>query len=121
MPVPRARKWRAQRHWDAGCHLPLCEDTPNILRAVERLWKDRPPGVPFKVGMVLAGLRPARSSTPSLFEEDQRAARLSRTMDEVNREFGASVIHFGAMHGLKDAAPSRVAFTQIPDFDRRVN
>jgi DNA polymerase-4 len=42
-------------------------------------------------------------------------------MDEVNREFGASVIHFGTMHGLKDAAPTRVAFTQIPDFDRRVN
>ena len=37
------------------------------------------------------------------------------------REFGASVVHFGAMHGLEDAAPNRIAFTQIPDFDRRVS
>ena len=42
-------------------------------------------------------------------------------MDEVNAEFGASVVHFGAMHGLEDAAPNRIAFTQIPDFDRRVS
>ncbi|HEV3384696.1 MAG TPA: DNA polymerase [Gemmata sp.] len=120
-PAPKPRGWRSQRHWDAGCHLPLCRDTPNILRAVARLWQGHPPGIPFKVGMVLADLRPARSATPSLFEEDRRADDLSHAMDEVNREFGASVIHFGTMHGLKDAAPTRVAFTQIPDFDRRVN
>ena len=120
-PAPQSRRWRAQRKWDVGCHLPLCQDTPNILRVVTKLWKQRPSGVPFKVGMVLAELRPARSSTPSLFEDDRKAASLSNTMDEVNREFGASVIHFGSMHGMEHTAPSRIAFTQIPDFDRRVN
>jgi DNA polymerase-4 len=120
-PTAKPRRWRSQRHWDASCHIPLCQDTPNILRAVAQLWQEHPPGIPFKVGMVLADLRPARSATPSLFEEDRKADDLSHTMDEVNREFGASVIHFGAMHGLKDAAPTRVAFTQIPAFDREVN
>lgn len=120
-PAPKARRWRVQRKWDAGCHLPLCQDTPNILRAVTKLWKQRPQGMPFKVGMVLSDLRPARCSTPSLFEDDRNAANLSLVMDEVNREFGASVIHFGTMHGMKEAAPTRIAFTQIPDFDRRVN
>jgi DNA polymerase-4 len=99
----------------------LCQDTPNILRAVTQLWRTRPGGKPFKVGMVLSDLRAARCATPSLFEEDRKAADLSHTMDEVNREFGASVIHFGSMHGMKEAAPSRIAFTQIPDFDLRVN
>jgi DNA polymerase-4 len=120
-PAPKPRRSRSQRHWGAGCHLPLCQDTPNILRAIEKLWREHPPGKPFKVGMVLSDLRPARCATPSLFEEDRKAGDLSRAMDEVNHEFGASVIHFGAMHGMKDAAPTRVAFTQIPDFDRRVN
>jgi DNA polymerase-4 len=118
---PPRKPQRRSRSWDAGCHLPLCQDTPGILRAVANLWDQRPKGTPFKIGMVLSDLRPARSATPSLFEEDRKAADLSHAMDEVNREFGASVIHFGAMHGMKDAAPSRIAFTQIPDFDRRVN
>jgi DNA polymerase-4 len=120
-PPPYQSRWRSQRRWDLGCRLPHCQDTPNILEAVATLWRQRPPGTPFKVGMVLWDLRPARSATPSLFEDDRKARDVSRTMDDVNREFGASVIHYGAMFGLKDAAPSRVAFTQIPDFDRRVN
>ena len=106
--------------WSGWCHVPLCQDTPNLLRAVESLWIRRPEGVPFQVGMVLSDLRPARSATPSLFEDDRKASELSHAMDEVNAEFGASVVHFGAMHGLESAAPNRIAFTQIPDFDRRV-
>ena len=51
----------------------------------------------------------------------EKAANLSHAMDEVNAEFGASVVHFGTMHGFEDAAPNRIAFTQIPDFDRRVS
>jgi DNA polymerase-4 len=42
-------------------------------------------------------------------------------MDAVNAEFGASVIHLGAMTGYETGAPTRIAFTQIPDFDRRVS
>lgn len=120
-PTPKLRRWRSQQRWGAGCHLPLCQDTPTILRAVENLWEQHPPGIPFKVGMVLTDLRQHRSATPSLFEEDRKATDLSYAMDEVNKEFGASVIHFGTMHGMKDTAPTRIAFTQIPDFDRKVN
>ena len=108
--------------WEGGCRVPHCEDTPTILRAVGGLWRARPPGgVPMKVGVVLAELVPARSATPSLFEADRRAAELSSAMDGVNREFGASVVYFGTMYGMRDAAPTRIAWTQIPDFDRVVN
>jgi len=41
-------------------------------------------------------------------------------MDDVNREFGASVVHLGNV-GMKDAAPNRIAFHPDPDFDRPVN
>jgi DNA polymerase-4 len=118
---PTARSGWNRWGWNAWRHLPHCQDTPSILRVVETLWRQRPRGVPFQVGMVLSDLRAARSATPSLFEDDRNAAKLSHAMDEVNREFGASVVHFGAMHGLEEAAPNRIAFTQIPDFDRRVS
>ncbi len=107
--------------WGAGCRFPHRQDTPGILHAVSDLWATRPPGgVPFKIGMVLTDLRPAASATPSLFEVDRKQTDLSHAMDAANAEFGASVVHFGGMWGMKDAAPTRVAFAQIPDFDRRV-
>jgi DNA polymerase-4 len=116
--------------WEESVRVPRCCDTPAIVSAASKLWELRPwrtnhpPGdhrKPFKVGTVLSDLIPARSATPSLFDEDRKGEDISAAMDEVNAEFGASVVYLGAMFGMRDAAPSRVAFTQIPDFDRRVN
>jgi DNA polymerase-4 len=108
--------------WDASCRFAHCEDTPTILRALAWLWRKRPAdGVPFRVGLTLSDLRPARNATPSLFPEERSQAELSRAMDDVNREFGSSVVYFGSMFGLRTAAPNRIAFTQIPDFDRVVS
>jgi DNA polymerase-4 len=108
--------------WEERARLPRCQDTPSILAAAAKLWELRIRGrPPFKVGTVLSELVPARSATPSLFDEDRAAEDISKAMDEVNGEFGASVVYLGAMFGMRDAAPSRIAFTQIPDFDKRVN
>ena len=102
--------------------LPRCQDTPAFVAAAARLWERRVRDrKPFKVGMVLSELVPARSATPSLFDEDRKGEDISHALDTVNAEFGASVVYLGAMFGMRDAAPSRVAFTQIPDFDRRVS
>ena len=122
--VPDPAGW-GRAGWTAGRRLPHCQDTPNVLRAVGELWAGRPKGegvgVPFKVGMVLFDLIPAASATPSLFEDDRAAADLSHAMDEVNTEFGASVVYFGTMWGLRDAAPNRTAFNRIPDLSRAVS
>lgn len=109
--------------WGDGTRVPRCRDTQALVTAATKLWESRPRtlGAPFKVGTVLSDLVPARSATPSLFDEDRQAEEISDAMDDVNAEFGASVIHLGAMWGMQDAAPTRIAFTQIPDFDRRVN
>ncbi len=108
--------------WDAGCRVARCQDTPSLLRAFGQLWHHRPPGrEPKKVGMVLSDLVPARSATPSLFPDDQKATELSHTVDDVNREFGRSTVYFGTMHGMEDTAPTRIAFTRIPEFDRAIS
>lgn len=121
--VPDPAGW-GRSGWTAYCHLPRCQDTPSFLRAVADLWEQRPKdagGVVFKVGMVLLGLVPAASATPSLFPADRRAAELSAAMDDVNREFGASVAYFGGMWGLRDAAPNRIAFGRLVDLSRAVS
>lgn len=117
---------RESSWWEESTRVPRCQDTPALVVAAAKLWDARPwrgrgDGKPFKVGTVLSDMVPARSATPSLFDADHKGLEVSEAMDDVNAEFGASVIHLGAMWGMKDAAPSRVAFTQIPDFDKRVN
>jgi DNA polymerase-4 len=108
--------------WEECTRVPRCRDTPALVAAAVRLWERRPRDrKPFKVGTVLSELVPDRSATPSLFDEDRKGEDLSEAMDEVNAEFGASVVHLGSMWGMRDAAPTRISFTQIPDFDRRVN
>ncbi len=108
--------------WEEGVRVPRCRDTPAIVAAAAKVWslrpRDRPP---YKVGTVLSELVPARCATPSLFDDDRKGEDVSRAMDAVNAEFGASAVYLGAMFGMRHAAPSRIAFTQIPDFDRRVN
>jgi DNA polymerase-4 len=104
--------------WEAGCKLPHCQDTLNLLRAFGKLWDGRPTvGRPVQVGMVLSDLTPARSTTPSLFESDRQATELSHAMDRVNRLFGKHTVRFGTVFGLEEAAPTRIAFNRIPEFD----
>jgi DNA polymerase-4 len=108
--------------WEESTRVPRCHDTPALVAAATKLWEQRPRGLmPFKISTVLSELVPARSATPSLFDEDRQGEDISHAMDTVNAEFGASVVYLGAMFGMRDAAPTRIAFTQIPDFDRRVN
>lgn len=121
--VPDPAGW-GRAGWTAWTHLPHGQDTPGFLRAAADLWERRPRdagGVPFKVGMVLLDLVPAGAATPSLFPADRAAAALSHAMDDVNTEFGASVVYFGTMWGLRDAAPNRIAFNRIPDLSRAVS
>jgi DNA polymerase-4 len=108
--------------WEESVRVPRCHDTPAIVAAASKLWEMRLRGRrPFKVATVLSDLIPARSATPSLFDEDRQGEDISHALDTVNGQFGASVVYLGAMFGMRDAAPSRIAFTQIPDFDNRVN
>jgi DNA polymerase-4 len=104
--------------WDNGRRFARCQDTPALLRVFGELWESRPPGgEPMKVSMVLTDLVPARAATPSLFPDDQAETDLSHTMDRINRAFGKNMAHFGTMHGMGETAPTRIAFSQVPEFN----
>jgi len=38
-------------------------------------------------------------------------------MDRLNARFGAQTIYLGSVHEVRDDAPPRIAFTNIPRFD----
>lgn len=103
--------------WDASCKVLRTQDTLSLLRAFEALWQSRLPGKPTQAAMVLFDLTPSPATTPSLFEGDRDLVEVSHAMDKINRQFGKNTIHFGTLCGSEDTAPTRIAFTQIPEFD----
>jgi DNA polymerase IV len=123
----------------------FCEtqDTAFLLRVLARLWSR---GLalfprPVAVGMTLFGLVPASQHTPTLFEATfehhlgalgapglsslasaPRAplgdrARLSATIDNINRQYGKNALYFASAHGALNHAPMRIAFNRIPDIE----
>ncbi|QDT63788.1 DNA polymerase Y family protein [Calycomorphotria hydatis] len=109
---PTRSKWEQERR------LPMCSDTPTILRAFADIWRYHPRGVtPHKVYVTLYDLEPVSQSTPSLFADDHRRDAISSVMDNINLRFGSQTLYCGVMQQVKsdDIAPMRIAFAKIPD------
>ncbi len=103
--------------WSGSIGLGSCQDTLTMIEAFCDLWRQRPQGGrPTQVAVTLYNLVPDSSATLPLFPAEQQRIALSRTMDELNQRLGANTVYFGGIHGVQKAAPTRIAFTQIPDF-----
>jgi DNA polymerase-4 len=92
------------------------------LEGLQRLWSQSPAGrahqKPFFVGVFLGNLVPDHLHTLSLFsglEEEGKRTRLSSTMDQVNYKYGTNTLCFASMLLAGAAAPTRIAFSSIPD------
>ena len=102
--------------WKSATPLTPCQDTQTMVQALSTLWGSRPSaGTPLKVSVVLYDLVHDVCRTPPLFVEDDRRPELARAMDSINGRFGANAVYLAAMHSSLHTAPSRIAFTHIPD------
>jgi DNA polymerase-4 len=103
--------------WSGSIGLGLCQDTLTMIEAFHDLWRWRPRNErPTQVAVTLYNLVPGSSATLPLFPADQRRLHLAHAMDQLNQKFGANTVYFGAIHGVQQAAPTRIAFNQIPQF-----
>jgi DNA polymerase-4 len=100
--------------WSAKTSMVECQDTLTMLEALQMLWKQHPAGKPLAVGATLFDLVPAHLHNLSLFEDPKRT-KLMQAMDAINAKFGTDKVYFGGIHEVKHAAPTRIAFTSIPD------
>jgi DNA polymerase-4 len=107
-----------QTAWGMEARFRACQDTLSLLEAVQGIWKQRPQGElyarPFFVGVTLRNLIPEDEHQAMLFEEPGNRNQLSATMDKLNLKYGHTTLHFAGMLPARDAAPTRIAFTQIP-------
>jgi DNA polymerase-4 len=111
-----------QKPWARSISLVECQDNQTLLEGLQRIWKDCPADElhrkPFFVGISLGNLVPDHLHTLSLFsglEEESRRMRLASTMDRLNYKYGTNTLCFAGMLPAGAAAPTRIAFSSIPD------
>lgn len=104
--------------WAMEARFRDCQDTLTLLEVLRSLWSQRPQGAdfqkPFFVGLTLRNLIPESEYQAELFADPDNRAGLSATMDKLNLKYGHTTLHFAGMLPAREAAPTRIAFTQIP-------
>ena len=129
--VPKASATRAhtsgipQSSWSQSSSVIECQDNQTLVEVLQKLWARRPAVTdparydkPFYVGIWLGELVPDHLHTLSLFaglETETRRTRLASTMDALNQKYGTDTLASASMLLARAAAPTRIAFTNIPD------
>jgi DNA polymerase-4 len=111
-----------QSGWSRQMSLIECQDNQTLIEGLQQLWAQRPQGAgyekPFYTGIWLGNLVPDHLHTLSLFsnlESETRRARITTTMDSLNLKYGTHTVMAASMLLAGAAAPTRIAFTSIPD------
>lgn len=111
-----------QQGWGESLRLVECQDTQTLIEGLQKLWAMRPQGElyqrPFMVSVTLVDLVPDKLHTLDLFAQEEggpQRAQLARTMDALNQKYGTHTLYFGGMHLARASAPTRIAFSSIPD------
>ena len=123
-PAPVSRFGMPARGWHGELRLSECQDNPTLIAALRRLWESRPSGAeyntPYFIGVHLAGLVPDRLHSLNLFdglEDEQSRTQLLKAMDALNTKYGMSTLAPATMLTAFKAAPTRIAFSSVPDFE----
>jgi DNA polymerase-4 len=111
-----------QQTWTEKLRLVECQDSQTLIEGLQKLWALRPTGPmyerPFLVSVTLVDLVPDTMHTLNLFSHQDREFSLSQlatTMDHLNHKYGTDTLYFASMHLARAAAPTRIAFSSVPN------
>jgi DNA polymerase IV len=108
--------------WSSEMRLLECQDNATLIKALRKLWSQRPQGPayrqPFFLSVVLAGLVPEARHSLTLFDAQDGSIgrqRLAETMDTLNHKYGMSTLAPATMLAAYESAPTRIAFRSVPE------
>ena len=108
--------------WKGELRLSECQDNQTLIAALRRLWEQRPQGPgqehPYFLAVQLTGLVPDRLHSLNLFDTVDDAPsrkRLLEAMDTLNNKYGMQTLAPATMLTAYKAAPTRIAFHNIPE------
>jgi DNA polymerase-4 len=107
-------RYRDKELWEGRARFSDAQDTPRLLKVLDELWAGVPRKEPIWAAVTFHPLIQENQHTPSLFEDPKRET-LSRMMDAINDKYGKNTAYFASLHDALTQAPTRVAFSRIPN------
>lgn len=93
------------------------QDSSLLLREFNHIYKQSPrQKKPLKVSITLYDLCDQNEEQLSLFGKS-KGNEIYRTVDAINEKFGRDTIYAGTLHNQLKSAPTRIAFSRIPERD----
>lgn len=89
------------------------QDNHTLLRLLGALFDGAPKKRPLLLGVTAHNLIRSFSEPHALFDHLNRAAALSRALDEINDRFGPETIHAASIFDVDEAAPDRIPFGSV--------
>jgi DNA polymerase IV len=100
--------------WNAHRNIHDCHDTITLQEHFRELWKSCPSSTPVHVAVWLFNLIHDTQRSLDFFDDPKREA-VTKAMDEINKHFDKQhLVYLGGLHGLGDAAPTRIPFFSVP-------
>jgi DNA polymerase-4 len=102
--------------WKAAVDIGNKNDTLTMIEAFSLVWKRRPSGRrPLRLSVTFTELMPSDETSMLLFTGERKRDNISSALDKINEKYGMNSIYYGSMHGARESAPMRIAFTSVPD------
>lgn len=113
-------KYVDRTYWANDAKILECQDTLSLQEAFSFLWQTVTPETPLKISVTLSHLVHESERSFSFFENKKRLD-LSRAADAINERYGPYTVHFGGIHEALSSAPTRIAFSNIPEVNSDID
>ena len=113
-------KFIGKQRWGDEMSFLETQDTLDFIRVFNLIWQRCPSAAPppLAVGVTLFHLTALHNITPHLPQLEVSRVALHFAMDGLNRRFGKNTVYFGGAQPALDSAPTRIAFTHIPELEK---
>lgn len=124
----RRGKWMAKKmyvsirflngqKWQHEISFHETQDSGFLITQLTKAYKNCPKNIrPIKASVGLFDFIPETEHQLSFFENDKKNS-FYKLVDKINDKYGKHTLHIASLHDHLDAAPTRIAFSRIPELD----
>ena len=113
-------KFLGNERWSDEMSFLETQDTLDFIRVFGLLWQRCPSSSPppLAVGVTLFYLTEVHNVALNLPQLGPSRVALDQAMDKLNLCYGKNTVYFGGAQPALDSAPTRIAFTHIPEVEK---